>query len=154
MSDYVDTVDIEGTQYSIQDTQTKEQAEENKQDIEALQGEVDYSTEEHLTGRKWLDGRPTYEKTINCGALPNATSKDIQTGIQNLRAAVKIFGITYQENMSVFRPLPYPHVNYNAIIGVNLTNTILTIFTGTDFSAYTNTYITIEYTKTTDNPQP
>lgn len=36
MSDYIDTVDIEGTQYDIQDTLTKEQAEENTSSIETL----------------------------------------------------------------------------------------------------------------------
>ena len=37
MSDYIDKVDIEGTQYDIQDTPTKEQAEENAQRIEELE---------------------------------------------------------------------------------------------------------------------
>ena len=37
MSDYVDTVDIEGTQYDIQDTATKETAEQNTQDIQGLE---------------------------------------------------------------------------------------------------------------------
>lgn len=36
MSDYVDTVDIEGTQYDIQDTATKQTAEQNTQDIQGL----------------------------------------------------------------------------------------------------------------------
>lgn len=36
MSDYVDTVDIEGTQYDIQDTPTKEQSETNTNSIEGL----------------------------------------------------------------------------------------------------------------------
>lgn len=36
MSDYVDTVDIEGVQYDIQDTATKQTAEQNTQDIQGL----------------------------------------------------------------------------------------------------------------------
>lgn len=42
MSDYVDTVDIEGTQYDIQDTATKEQAEENTQNIQEVSSKVGY----------------------------------------------------------------------------------------------------------------
>lgn len=37
MSDYVDTVDIEGAQYDIQDTATKATAEQNTQDIQGLE---------------------------------------------------------------------------------------------------------------------
>lgn len=154
MSDYIDTVDIEGAQYDIQDTATKQTADQNAQDIEAMKESADYSTEEHLTGRKWSDGRPTYEKTINFGALPNATSKSVQTGIQNLRTFVKVSGISYPGDRSVFRPLPYPHVNQNAVIGINLTATTLSVFTSMDYSSHTNTYVTLEYTKTTDSPQP
>lgn len=40
MNDYIDTVDIEGTQYDIQDTATKTQAEENTHDIQELAGEI------------------------------------------------------------------------------------------------------------------
>lgn len=37
MSDYIDKVDIEGTQYDIQDTATKEQTEENTQEIQNIE---------------------------------------------------------------------------------------------------------------------
>lgn len=40
MSDYVDTVDIEGVQYDIQDTQTKQQTEENTQGVSDLVTDV------------------------------------------------------------------------------------------------------------------
>lgn len=154
MSDYVDTVDIEGVQYDIQDTETKEIADQNKQDIEALQGSIDYSTEEHLTGRKWLDGRPTYEKTVNCGALPSAATKTVSMGVQDLRCVVKIFGISFPADMSSFRPLPFPHTAPASAIGLFAVGSDINIFTASNWAAYTNTHVTIEYTKSTDSPQP
>lgn len=40
MSDYVDKVDIEGTQYDLQDTATKQTADQNTQDIQQISGEI------------------------------------------------------------------------------------------------------------------
>lgn len=57
MSDYVDTVDIEGVQYSIQDTLTKLQLGE----LEA--GQV-YSTTKVDTGMKWTNGQTIYRKVL------------------------------------------------------------------------------------------
>jgi hypothetical protein len=34
-----------------------------------------YSTSEVATGETWIDGKPIYRKIIDCGALPNATTK-------------------------------------------------------------------------------
>ena len=35
-----------------------------------------YSTSEILTSERWIDGKPIYQITVNCGSMPNATTKD------------------------------------------------------------------------------
>lgn len=57
MSDYVDTVNIEGVNYSIQDTLTKLELGE----LEA--GQV-FSTEKVDTGMKWTGGQTIYRKVL------------------------------------------------------------------------------------------
>ena len=44
---------------------------------------MDYSTSEVDTGYTWTDGSPIYKKTINIGALPNATTKSVAHNISN-----------------------------------------------------------------------
>lgn len=46
-------------------------------------GGVNYSLEERKIGT-WIDGKPLYEKTINFGNLPNATTKEVPHGIENV----------------------------------------------------------------------
>lgn len=64
MSDYIDKVDIEGTQYDIQDTATKQTAEQNTQEIEDIKTSNDYSLPEVNTGKKWIDGELIYRKCV------------------------------------------------------------------------------------------
>lgn len=154
MSDYIDTVDIEGTQYDIQDTATKQTADQNQQDIETMKESADYSTTEHLTGRKWLDGKPTYTITVNTGTLPNATTKTIPLPIQNIDTMIGYRGCAKNPTSNEIRALPYPaYVSANVIAVFMMENNIL-IVTGADFSGFTQSYIEFEYTKTTDSPQP
>lgn len=165
MSDYVDTVDIEGTQYDIQDTATKQTADQNQQDIEAMKESADYSTTEHLTGAKASDGRPIYKKQIvtttpeQSATFPgNENSKSILVGAP-VKDFISCSGFINYESTGVVVPL-----------GVVLTQT--------QFSTYwcrNNTHpqnpntiaiavgasavnlklvIDVEYTKTTDTPQP
>lgn len=124
---------------------------ENAQDnvINTLNEQRSYSTEEHLTGRKWIDGKPTYEKTIDLGALPNNTSKSVAHNISNLSHVVNVHGIA-ENSSSQALPLPYvypPNVNYN--VGIFRNGANITAETRADVSAY-SAYVTIEYTKTTD----
>ena len=57
MSDYVDTVNIEGVNYSIQDTLTKLELGE-------LEAGLVYSTEKVDTGMKWTGGQTIYKKVL------------------------------------------------------------------------------------------
>ena len=42
-----------------------------------------YDYEERCIGR-WIDGKPLYEKTVDFGSLPNATTKEVPHGIEDV----------------------------------------------------------------------
>ena len=104
-----------------------------------------YDSTERVVGT-WF-GEPLYQKTIDLGALPNATTKNVAHGISNLSRVVKGEGIAYSSANQV--PLPWVSVS-NIIQNVNIyfDATKIYISTGADKSSY-NAYFTIQYTKTT-----
>ena len=108
-----------------------------------------YSEEEREVG-VWTDGKPLYQKTINAGALPNSTYKELTTP-QNIENLINASGYAYSITQTgYYRTLPFAAGGTNDI-RVDLSNNILRIQT---FSAWTNynAIITIQYTKTTDQP--
>lgn len=108
---------------------------------------MDYSTTEVNTGAKWVDGSAIYKKTINLGALPNATTKAVAHGVSNFGYLVKIEGMSTYSGDNVFRPLPHVSV-YSAAdnILVEVSPTDVVVYTGVDRSAFSG-YVTIYYTK-------
>lgn len=116
--------------------------------------DMDYSTSEQDTGCKWIDGKPIYKKTINFGALPNATVKDVAHGISNLGEVVKLEGLI-KNNTNAANPewqnVPLVYrgsdSTYNAATLVNLTSVR---FNCTQDRSHYSAYVTIWYTKTTD----
>ena len=108
-----------------------------------------YSTDEQIVG-EWIDGKPIYQKTVNCGALPNTTEKSITHGISNLKRCIDARG--YAHNPSSEAMLPIPYVGHDATSYVNLSVNATTIFIGTakDRSSITESYVTLLYTKVTD----
>ena len=126
---------------------------ENAQDnvINTLNEQRSYSTEEHLTGRKWIDGKPIYAKTIDCGALPNNTSKSVAHNITNIDQVILMQGVSTAHTNGNTIPLPFTDVSRPAN-GLQLyyTTSDIVLQTGGDRSIYTKTYVTLEYTKTTD----
>lgn len=107
-----------------------------------------YDTDEVLIG-KWIDGKPLYQKTVSCGALPNNADKEVDSGLTNVNV-VGIRGISFDGTNNL--EMPYPSLTAGATIGlwyINSTNKVK-IRTAQDYTAYTNTYVTIQYTKTSD----
>ena len=102
---------------------------------------LNYSTSEHIIG-KWTDGSVLYEKTVDCGALPNSTTKIVQTDISNLNFFVSLNGIAIRNDKAVTYDMS-SLANarwYIATTGVNIVTT-------SDLSDY-NGYVTMRYTKT------
>lgn len=122
---------------------------ENQQEnvLNTINENNSYSTEEHPTGKKWIDGKPIYSKVIDCGTLPNATTKSVAHNISNLGRIINISGFAYSEaNTS---PLPKSNPTNAYGIDIRVEGSYIVIQTGVDRTDYTG-YVTIEYTKTTD----
>jgi len=113
----------------------------------AINNSTTYSTTEHIIGT-WLTGKPIYSKTINFGALPNNSQKSVAHNISNIDKIINYKGIAYSG--TTFRTLPACsplNQTYNIDLYVDTTN--IYIITGSNRTGYTS-YVTIEYTKTTD----
>lgn len=113
-----------------------------------------YSLEEREVG-VFTDGKPLYEKTVDCGSVPNASTKSIAHGISNLDYIADIKGSCSGYSPIKYYPIPLVQhsaslVNYQVKIEVDATNIILN--TAADLSPLTKCYVTIQYTKTTDTP--
>lgn len=113
--------------------------------------DTDYSTDEKIVGT-WIDGKPLYQKTTDCGALPNATIKDVTIATANSIIVRKVNGISYRPSDGMSVILPRPHNNSTNAISVDIieNQSKIRIITQGDYSAFTESNITIQYTKTTD----
>lgn len=100
---------------------------------------------EYETGRI-IDGKKEYAKRINCGNLPNAEVKYVQTGLENITLTRPIEGVML--NSGSQRGLPAPSItSANTImIYLNGAGTALTINTQFNWSNYT-AYVELFYTK-------
>ena len=151
MSDYIDKVDIEGTQYDIQDTPTKEQAEENAQRIEELENLDIYSLEEIQTAGRWINNKPIYRKVFNMGSLADVTQKEIDISALNVEIAVKIDFMAIAPNKFQWtKPVLTQTLGTGANMFVNFQTKKLVYISNTALNEYTQSYVVFEYTKTTD----
>lgn len=115
----------------------------------AVAESLSYSTTEKKTGGTWIDGKPIYRKVIDCGALPNNTSKDVATGIDfTVCNVIKIEGVAKNTSTGNTDTIPMPFSNV-VTIGTTKTGNVSISTTGS-FSNYTQSYVTLEYIKTTD----
>ena len=116
-----------------------------------------YDAVETITGQQFLPlygtqkgssatYRSVLRKVIDFGALPNATSKAVAHGIVigSTFSATKIYGGSTNPSTSLI-PLPFasPTLNLNISLEIDATN--VTITTGTNRTAYTRTFVIIEY---------
>ena len=109
-----------------------------------------YSTEEQVVG-EWIDGKPIYQKTISCGTLPNSASKSVAHNIANIDIITNIYGVasTTNKDRSIFIPSDVV-VGSSYCIAVEYRGANILISTNFDASGFVLTYITLQYTKTTD----
>lgn len=112
-----------------------------------------YYTEETLTGQRFVptdnqqNYRSVFRKVIRIGALPGASPKSVAHGITvsaNTRFT-SIYGTANNPSTS-FIPLPYVSAASSAAcIQVDVTATHVVITTGTNYSAYTDAFVVLEY---------
>lgn len=92
--------------------------------------------------------RQAYRLVINFGALPNAGTKSVAHGlaIGSTWTFTRIYGTATNPNTE-FIPLPYASPTLNQNISLNVDTTNVNVTTAINYSAYTTTYIILEYLK-------
>ena len=109
---------------------------------------------EYRTTERYL-GKPVYVKTVDTGALPNATYKEISASFPNADRFLSIYGSAYQDSSHLI-PLPclrYGTDSYNTTHAVQVTvnnTTSITISTAIDMSSFAESSVCVKYTKSTD----
>ena len=112
-------------------------------------GEV-YSETEQVIGT-WTDGKPLYQKTINFGSLPNAIEKRVLHNISNIDKIVRILGIyNWDDEWGSFDYSPNDTTNIGYGLGFGVDSTNIIVRPKLDMSNVTESYVTLQYTKTTD----
>lgn len=106
-----------------------------------------YSTSEQRVGT-WIDGKPVYKKTIDTGTMPNNTRKQVAHSISNLGFIISMSGSAYGDGSYV--PIPYTDTTSANSIGLYASDTYVILFTSSNRSSLTTSYVTLYYTKTTD----
>lgn len=116
---------------------------------ELVNGQAYFSTETSATSTAPVL-RQVFRKVINFGALPNAAAKSVAHGITMTDSFIftRIYGAASKPTAAYsYLPLPYasPVLVNNIELSVDGTNVIIT--TGSDRTAYTTTYVVLEYLK-------
>lgn len=94
--------------------------------------------------------RQVYRLVINFGALPASTTKSVAHGLTPSAGwtFTRIYGSSSDTTDLLYVPLPYASSTANKNIELNVDATNVNIITGIDWSAYTKTYVILEYMKT------
>lgn len=121
-----------------------------------------YDTQEFVTGGIYFPNpiqsqpnamgavyRQVFRKVINFGPLPNAGTISVyhQIPINSGYSLVGLKGAATTSNTSSMIPLPFSSPTLNQNIKVEITPTQINITTAIDYSAYTTTYLVLEYLK-------
>ncbi len=93
--------------------------------------------------------RQVFRLVINFGALPNSTTKSVahNIAINNAYTFTRIYGCASDTVSFHYIPLPYSSATLANNIELSVDATNVTVKTAANFSAYTITYIVIEYLK-------
>lgn len=120
-----------------------------------------YTDQEFVTGQQFppssvdsksqssINQRQSYRKMINFGALPNSATKTVAHDI-NINTGfsfTRIYGTSSDKTGLIFIPLPYSSSVLANNIELWVDSTNVNISTSADYSAYTVTYIVLEYLK-------
>ncbi len=115
----------------------------NPGNFKSLDG--DYTTTEEDTGRRWIDGRTIYRKTIDWGAMPNATRVNKTGQFPNNATIINIEAIAMSSTAAHNMQYVYDALVDSVFVGNTATGQ-LCISTTNDRSAW-NAYITLYYCK-------
>lgn len=114
-------------------------------------GGVDYSLTEQDTGLKWIDGTTIYQKTIDFGAMPVNSEKDVAHGISNLSFVVDMEFIVYNPSVVQWRLMPAisrGNIMAQSVYGVDAQFVFVLAGQSADIDSNWNGFVTLRYTKT------
>ena len=106
-----------------------------------------YTTTEQEVGM-WIDGSLIYEKVVDLGTLPNATTKNVAHNIANLSNIISV-DIVATDGSSQWLTVPYTTTNSTDAkyqIGYWMTSTNISIKSDWDRSGWTG-FAILRYTK-------
>lgn len=105
---------------------------------------VEYTTNERVIGT-YL-GKTLYEKTVECGTMPNNTTKTVAHGISNLDKVISMDSVMCSTN-GEYVPMPtYTASNASYTVTLFADKTNISITTSTNRTNYTAD-VTLRYTK-------
>lgn len=116
---------------------------------ETVKGQAFFSNQTSSVSNTRPESRQVFNKIINFGALPNTATKTCAHGIliNPKYTFTRIYGCSTQMNPFSAIPLPYSSPVLVDNIALYVDATTVGITTGADWSAYTSTYIILEYLK-------
>jgi len=110
---------------------------------------IDYELTEQDTGLLWINDKSIFQKTINFGALPNNTFKDVAHSITTIEEVIFLEG--YAQNAEATEQLEWIKLGHRssgtAGTGTSCGVTNLRVLAAGNFSVYEECHITIYYTK-------
>lgn len=112
---------------------------------------LNFSLSEKVIGT-WIDGKPLYQKTIDFEGLPSNAQKQVSIANLSIDRVVYCGGYALNPTSHNMRPivLASGSVNDQIRVGINQNNTV-DLNTYTTWTGYSECYITIRYTKTSDS---
>ena len=94
--------------------------------------------------------KPVYQKTVDCGALPNNDEKLVAHGVSSIDKVYAINGVAINSSGNS-ATMPYAAKITGENIALNADKTNVSIQTSANWTSR-NGYVTLLYTKTTDTP--
>ena len=110
-----------------------------------------YKKDEIATGGVWIDMKPIYRKVIEVGALPNATTKDVDHDIPTMDTIVDFWGTATRASAAggttcITIGIPHADTGSTNLVEVQILVDKVRLVTAADYSAYDG-FVVIEYTK-------
>jgi hypothetical protein len=115
---------------------------------EFMNGQVLFPNPNMIT--QTINGRQIFRTVVNFGVLPNASTTSIAHNIDVGYgfSFTRIYGCATNPVSQIYIPLPYVSASSVADnIQLSVNSTDVSITTGADQSAYTTTYVILEYVK-------
>lgn len=105
----------------------------------------DYSTAEHWTGRRWIDGKKIYSRVLTCQETKTITVRDSVAGVTDVIKSLPIETFLYGRQFADF------YTGERICFDSPSDGTIITSAAGAGIYIVNGGHICIEYTKTTDD---